>query len=182
MEEKPSKQIETSATLESKRSTPLTMSDSFAVVFPALQWCVKFDVNGWPVIAHVERFAFLKNTSRGTWKRLNKEWNKLYHLAHVLSSAELGELAEALFVNRRVIYYCRAQEPQEFMTRETCQGAALNRSKCSALDYPVISCNHCPETFSFIGKHPVWLESKIHLIRFYLTAHSATPRFTLHFG
>jgi hypothetical protein len=27
----------------------------------------------WPVIAHVERFAPLKNTSRSIWKRLNKE-------------------------------------------------------------------------------------------------------------
>jgi predicted nucleotidyltransferase len=49
----------------------------------------------------------------------------------MLSSAELVELAEALLVNRRVIYYCRGQEAQEYMTRETCKVAALNRGECT---------------------------------------------------
>ena len=56
----------------------------------------------------------------------------------MLSSAELVELAEALFVNRRVIYYCRAQEAQEFMTRETCKGCGSQSWQMLYQDYPHI--------------------------------------------
>lgn len=72
----------------------------------------------------------------------------------MLSSAELVELAEALFVNRRPIYYCRAQEAEEYMTRETCKGCGSQSWRMDSLDYPVIFCNHCPETVSFYWKAP----------------------------
>jgi hypothetical protein len=72
----------------------------------------------------------------------------------MLSSAELVELAEALFVNRRVIYHCRAQEAEEFMTRETCKGCGSQSWHMLYRDYPVIFCNHCPETVSFCWKPP----------------------------
>ena len=68
------KQVETSPTLERKRAK-YTVEDVRQLCGGISRSTVmrEFDVNGWPVIAHVERFAFLKNTSRGTWKRLNKE-------------------------------------------------------------------------------------------------------------
>lgn len=72
----------------------------------------------------------------------------------MLSSAELVELAEALFVNRRVIYHCRAQEAEEFMTRETCKGCGSQSWRMVFRDYPVIFCNHCPETVTFYWKAP----------------------------
>jgi len=72
----------------------------------------------------------------------------------MLSSTELVELAEALFVNRRVIYYCRDQEAQEFMTRETCKGCGSKSWQMLYRPYPVIICNHCHEMVSFCWKAP----------------------------
>jgi predicted nucleotidyltransferase len=72
----------------------------------------------------------------------------------MLSSAELVELAEALFVNRRPIYYCRAQEAEEYMTRETCKGCGSQSWRMDSLDYPVIICNHCHAMVSFYWKAP----------------------------
>ena len=72
----------------------------------------------------------------------------------MFSSTDLVELAEALFVNRRVIYYCRAQEAEEYMTRETCKGCGSQSWQMPSLDYPVIFCNHCHEMVSFYWKAP----------------------------
>jgi hypothetical protein len=72
----------------------------------------------------------------------------------MLSSAELVELAEVLFVNRRAIYYCRAQEAEEYMNRETCKGCGSQSWQMHSLDDPVISCNHCREMVSFYWKAP----------------------------
>jgi predicted nucleotidyltransferase len=72
----------------------------------------------------------------------------------MLSTTELVELAEALYVNRRVIYYCRAQEAEEFMTRETCKGCGSQSWQMHLVDYPVIFCNHCYEMVSFYWKAP----------------------------
>lgn len=72
----------------------------------------------------------------------------------MLSSAELVELAEALYVNRRLTYHCRALEAEEFMTRETCQGCGSKSWRMLSQDYPVISCNNCPQTVSFCWKPP----------------------------
>ena len=47
-----------------ERSTPLKMYDSFVAASPALQSCVRSDVDDWPVTAQAERCASLKNTSR----------------------------------------------------------------------------------------------------------------------
>ena len=74
MTEKVSKQVETSPTLE-RRRVKYTVEDvrQLVVASAALQSCVRFGGNGWPVIAHVEPCASLKNTSRATWKGLNRE-------------------------------------------------------------------------------------------------------------
>jgi len=70
----------------------------------------------------------------------------------VLSSAELLDLAEALYLNRRVIYYCRAQEAEEFMTQQRCNGCGSKSWQLVLGDYPILFCNHCPEKVSFCWK------------------------------
>lgn len=72
----------------------------------------------------------------------------------LLSTTELLELAEALFVNRRVIYHCRAQEAQEFMTRETCKACGSKSWEILYRPFPIIICNHCHEIVSFCWKAP----------------------------
>jgi len=72
----------------------------------------------------------------------------------MFSSAELVELAEALFVNPRVIYHCRTQEAEEFMARETCKACGSQSWQMLFRSYPVIFCNHCSETVTFYWKAP----------------------------